>query len=119
MPKAHRDLNAQGIDLGTFLSAYATVILGNPLELKWSIGGQRNGLNLFGLLSPPQGLTGSHNKVSTAKAHVEILRQALKPLLPAVRVRRKPRPIRRLLERWKSCRVVYSKLPEPLCPAAR
>jgi len=51
-----------GIDLGTFLSAYATVIDGNPLELKWSIGGQRAGLNLLGLLSPPQGLTGSHNK---------------------------------------------------------
>ncbi|KAG7575281.1 hypothetical protein FFLO_00445 [Filobasidium floriforme] len=51
-----------GIDLGTFLSAYATVILGNPLSLSWSIGGQKAGLNLLGLLSPPQGLSGSHNK---------------------------------------------------------
>jgi hypothetical protein len=56
-------LRVQGIDLGTFLSAYATVILGNPLELKWSIGGEKQGINLGGLLSPPQGLTGSHNKV--------------------------------------------------------
>jgi hypothetical protein len=60
-----------GIDLGTFLSAYATVIDGDPLALSWSIGGAKPGISLGNLLSTPQGLSGSHNKVSR---HVRTLR---------------------------------------------
>ncbi|KAG8786643.1 hypothetical protein FRC12_016428 [Ceratobasidium sp. 428] len=48
-----------GLDLATFLSAYAN---GNPLTLQWSIGGSPPGLYLPPLLSAPKGLSGSHNK---------------------------------------------------------
>ncbi|CAE6446847.1 unnamed protein product, partial [Rhizoctonia solani] len=51
-----------GIDLGTVLSVYSTVYVGNPLTLEWSIGGSPGGLVLPPLLSAPQGLSGSHNK---------------------------------------------------------
>ncbi|KAJ9091411.1 hypothetical protein QFC19_009121 [Naganishia cerealis] len=52
-----------GLDLGTFLSAYATLIDGDPVSLTWSIGGEQSTLlGLTGLFSKPQGLSGSHNK---------------------------------------------------------
>ncbi|CAE6412122.1 unnamed protein product [Rhizoctonia solani] len=51
-----------GIDISTALSAIATVLDGNPVTTKWSIGGSPGGLVLPPLLSAPQGLSGSHNK---------------------------------------------------------
>ncbi|KAG8687874.1 hypothetical protein FRC09_013226 [Ceratobasidium sp. 395] len=50
-----------GTDIGTALSAYATVIDGDPTRLTWSIGGA-TGPALPPLLSAPQGMSGSHNK---------------------------------------------------------
>lgn len=60
-----------GLDVATFLSTYGTVMDGNPLSIPpgWSIGGppKNTGLlgNLLGLLSQPQGISGSHNKYET------------------------------------------------------
>ncbi|CAE6528457.1 unnamed protein product [Rhizoctonia solani] len=51
-----------GIDISTVLSVLATVLDGNPVTTKWSIGGSPGGLVLPPLLSAPQGLSGSHNK---------------------------------------------------------
>lgn len=59
-----------GLDIATFLSTYGTVFDGDPLSLTpgWSIGGptQNQGSGLTsGLLSQPQGISGSHNKYET------------------------------------------------------
>ncbi|KAK7443760.1 hypothetical protein VKT23_015543 [Stygiomarasmius scandens] len=48
-----------GLDLGGFLSVYATLIDGDPLSLDWSIGGSVHGLLGIG---SSDGLSGSHNK---------------------------------------------------------
>jgi len=47
-------------DLGGFLAVYGALIDGN-LE-SWSIGGPNAAVNSLGLLTPPQGISGSHNK---------------------------------------------------------
>ncbi|KAF9026033.1 Cloroperoxidase [Hymenopellis radicata] len=52
-----------GLDLGAFLSVYALVMDGDPLSLKWSIGGPpSSGGILSGILGSAKGLSGSHNK---------------------------------------------------------
>ncbi|KAF8912342.1 hypothetical protein CPB85DRAFT_1508999 [Mucidula mucida] len=52
-----------GVDLGAFLSLYAVAIDGDPLSLKWSIGGPpSSGGILSGILGSSKGLSGSHNK---------------------------------------------------------
>ncbi|KAJ9094060.1 hypothetical protein QFC21_006161 [Naganishia friedmannii] len=61
--EATNSVYGMGVDLGTFLSAYATLIDGDPASLTWSIGGEQSTLlGLTGLFSKPQGLSGSHNK---------------------------------------------------------
>lgn len=53
-----------GVDLALFLSTYGAVIDGDLTS--WSIGGPPGGSGLLpGLLSPPQGISGSHNKYET------------------------------------------------------
>lgn len=52
-----------GIDLATFLSTYGAVMDGDLTS--WSIGGPPGGNLLPGLLSQPQGISGSHNKYET------------------------------------------------------
>jgi len=53
-----------GIDLATFLSTYGAVMDGDLTS--WSIGGPPGGVSLLpGLLSQPQGISGSHNKYET------------------------------------------------------
>lgn len=49
-----------GVDLAAFLSAYGAVIDGDLTS--WSIGGPTTDLPAIGLLSQPQGISGSHNK---------------------------------------------------------
>jgi hypothetical protein len=51
-----------GIDLATFLAVYGAVIDGDLTS--WSIGGPPPSdlLSSVGLLSQPQGISGSHNK---------------------------------------------------------
>lgn len=59
------------LDLGGFLAVFGTVFDGNPLSLNpgYSIGGPTNAsqdiLGGLGLLAPPVGLAGSHNKYET------------------------------------------------------
>lgn len=52
-----------GIDLATFLATYGAVMDGDLTS--WSIGGPPGSSLLPGLLSPPQGISGSHNKYET------------------------------------------------------
>lgn len=52
-----------GVDLATFLSTYGAVMDGDLTS--WSIGGPPGGALLSGILSPPQGISGSHNKYET------------------------------------------------------
>lgn len=54
-----------GRDLGGFLSAYATLIDGDPITQTWSIGGPPAGQILLPGQSQGLGLTGSHNKYET------------------------------------------------------
>jgi len=51
-----------GYDLASFLSIYAAVMDGDLVS--WSIGGppDTSVLSAVGLLSAPQGISGSHNK---------------------------------------------------------
>ncbi|ETN38619.1 uncharacterized protein HMPREF1541_06656 [Cyphellophora europaea CBS 101466] len=49
-----------GIDLATFLSTYGAVMDGDLTS--WSIGGPPPGGLLSGILSPPRGISNSHNK---------------------------------------------------------
>ena len=50
-----------GLDFAAFLSAYAVIFDGDPLTLKWSIGGPPPPSLILGLLFQPTGLSGSHN----------------------------------------------------------
>lgn len=53
-----------GLDLALFLSTYGAVMDGDLTS--WSIGGPTSGVNLLpGILSQPQGISGSHNKYET------------------------------------------------------
>jgi len=62
--EATNEVFGMGLDLATFLSTYAAVMDGDLTS--WSIGGAPGSSSLLsGLLSQPQGLTGSHNKYET------------------------------------------------------
>lgn len=52
-----------GVDLATFLSVYGAVMDGDLTS--WSIGGPPGSSLTLGLLSQPQGISGSHNKYET------------------------------------------------------
>lgn len=54
-----------GEDLGGFLSAYSVLQVGDPLTLKWSIGGIGDLGGSLPLLGEGKGLTGSHNRYET------------------------------------------------------
>lgn len=56
-----RDCFGFGTALGGFLAAYAVVLDGDILAQTWSIGGPPPFNNIAGLLSPPQGISFSHN----------------------------------------------------------
>lgn len=59
-------------EFNAFLVAYAILQTGDLVSMKWSIGGPQPYKNLGGLLTPPQGISYSHNKyegdVSIARA---------------------------------------------------
>lgn len=50
-----------GVGLGGFLAAYAVALNGDVVRETWSIGGPPPFNNVAGLLSPPQGISFSHN----------------------------------------------------------
>ena len=54
-----------GLDLGGFLSAYSVLQDGDPLTLKWSIGGIADLGGILPIQGSGTGLTGSHNKYET------------------------------------------------------
>jgi len=54
-----------GTDLGGFLSAYSVLQDGDPLTLKWSIGGIADLGGILPLQGSGTGLSGSHNKYET------------------------------------------------------
>ncbi|KAI9152269.1 Dothistromin biosynthesis peroxidase dotB [Paramyrothecium foliicola] len=51
-----------GIDAGTVLSLYATLVSGDPITQTWSIGGPPPPILGLPVLGPGNGLSGSHNK---------------------------------------------------------
>ncbi|KAK5940554.1 hypothetical protein PMZ80_006970 [Knufia obscura] len=61
--QATNQVFGMGVDLAAFLSTYGAVISGDLTS--WSIGGPPGGSLLPGLLSQPQGISGSHNKYET------------------------------------------------------
>lgn len=62
--EATNQIFGMGVDLATFLSTYGAVMDGDLTS--WSIGGPSGGAGLLpGLLSAPQGISGSHNKYET------------------------------------------------------
>ncbi|MCJ1467783.1 hypothetical protein MMC07_006408 [Pseudocyphellaria aurata] len=59
---ATNEVYGLGLDLGTLLSVYATLMDGDVLAGTWSIGGKPKQLVNLPLVGPGDGLSGSHNK---------------------------------------------------------
>lgn len=63
LSKSHTSSCQHDVKTHEYILFSATLIDGDPLSLSWSIGGEQSTLlGLTGLISKPQGLSGSHNK---------------------------------------------------------